>query len=317
MKRRLFNSEGWHTAARCGFRILASLTLVLVMVGINPSWSAQAAPANQGFTFIPNVVPSAEYVCTGQTMTFKVSILVQLYPRPGDTYPRFDEVQGSMVKAEVLDGDGSLTPDESYIGNPTTLNPNSVTFTFKAGDNPGRTRLGFKADISTFWRGSGRVIQNENTVTVGTDSYVDVRNCSYKVEMLFMEPMAGIGLITGTANEIGLEQISATQFNGGNDLNFSFNFRPGLGCPITAKIDTVILDYSADLAGETLYLNFSFPSLKGEITSTGCGDLPTTQSQSVVTPPGAGTVSVPSTGGVGVLSTPYWTYMFIVTKVSE
>jgi hypothetical protein len=321
MSGRLCMLEGWQKTmlhlTLSGFRILAALALVFVMAGVNPSWSAQAAPANEGFSLIMNVVPSAEYVCTGQKMTFKVSISVQINARPGDTSPRFDEIQGSMVNAEVLSGDGSITPDQSFIGNPSSLNPNSVSFTFTAGQNPGMTRLGFKADISAFWRGSGHVVQNQRTVTVGSGPYVDVRKCNYKVEMLFLEPMAGLGLISGTAEEIGLEQISDTQFNGGTDLNMAYNFSPGLGCPITGKIDTVILDYAADLTGETLYINFSFPSLKATITTTSCGDLPMTQSQSVETAPGSGTVTVPSTGGLGVLSTPYWTYMFIVTRVSE
>jgi hypothetical protein len=73
---------------RFGLRILAALALLLV--GANPSGSAQAAPGSGNFViFLVTAIPSADYVCTGDYIYFTVTISKQLISRPGDTGSRF------------------------------------------------------------------------------------------------------------------------------------------------------------------------------------------------------------------------------------
>jgi hypothetical protein len=299
---------------RTGQRIIAALALVFVMVGANPPWSVQAAPANDYLGFVMTAVPSAEYVCVGQSMTFDVKISRQLIPHPGDTGPKFDDVGGVLIEAAGAENLGRTVFYGTMASN--HLPPSVYYFEFKAGTKPGKSQIHFQAMVPASHGYTGQVT-NSGRVHVDTFVPVDVRKCGYNVEMLFLEPMYGYGLLTGTANQVYLEQTSATHFKGFTELDMAYNFSRGIGCPITGQISSVLLDYSADLAGDTLYLNFSFPSLKATVTLTSCGDLPTTTTNSIDTAAGAGTVSVPSRGGLGVLSTPYWTYMFIVTLVPE
>lgn len=321
MIRRFCTLEDRHATTmnltRGGLRILTALALAFVLGGADPSGSAQAAPAYSPYPFNMVVVPSALYVCENESMTFKVSIEVQLQNQPGDTSGRFRRVQGSMVNAELVAGGKSITPSQSFIGNPGSLDPYSVTFTFKAGNAAQITHLRFSAEISTFWYNNSPVLENGRTQSITKAVDIEIRKCSYKVEMLFQEPMPGMGLITGMAHEVRLNRVSDTHFSGDTIFYLTVNIRPGLGCPLTAEVLPVRLDYSADLAGDRLYLNVHFASFKGTVTMTSCGDLPTTQTLPIDTPPGSATVSVPSAGGLGVLSTPYWTYLFIVTRVNE
>jgi hypothetical protein len=313
--------EEWRKAGlhltRCGLRILTIAALTFVLIGATPADSAQAA--NYQFNMV--IIPSTKYVCENESMTFKVSIEIQLANEPGDTNARFRKVQGSMVNAEVAAGAKSITPSKSFIGDPGTFDPYSVTFTFNAGNAAQTTHLNFSTEISEFWYGNSPVRENCRTQRITKNVDIEIRKCSYKVEMLFMEPMYGFGLLSGIAKEVSLNQFrtqdSDNHFSGITDLNLIYNFKPGLGCPITGQISPVEFYYTGDLVGGRLYLNFSFPSLKATITLTSCGDLPTTTTQSVETHPGSGTVSVSSEGGLATLSTPYWTYMFIVTRVSQ
>jgi hypothetical protein len=298
----------------CGrVRMIAVMLLALTLAGASPSWSAQAAPTGLNFMLFLTAVPSATYVCTGQTMTFRVSISVLLVNRPGDTGPRFDNIQGSMVESEILYGSGTITPTESFIGNPTTSDPNSVTFTFTAGDIPERITVGFKADVSTFWRGSGHVIQNDRTVRVSAPINVDVRNCTYKVLMIFQQPVLWLGVITGTANEIKLTEDQSKHFTGVTDFNLNYNLYPNK-CGMKANMSPTKVEYQADLVDEKLYLTFKVVNIKGIITQQ-CEGGPPSQDVGVVGSPA--TVLLPAQGGVTTYSTPYWTYFIIVTREPE
>jgi hypothetical protein len=326
---RLCTSEGWHktklTLTRGGFRILAALALALTSAGANPSGSAQAAPiSNVDLQFFITVIPSADYVCVNESMTFKVKVWAVPIDAPliGPDEPGYDpdneifDLTNVDVHGEALDMSiGVIEPGSLRIGS-QSAHKFSAQFTFTAFGKPGETQVFFDSTIPRNRAGGIRTPGEGQTIYVYNDNTrVEVRNCSYKVEMLFQDYQTSA--LTGTAKEVSLNRVSDTHFSGTTYFNLTYNFKPGEGCPITSQISPVKVDYSADLAGEKLDLTVNYGSMKVTITATTCGDLPQTGSQSVETPPVSFTLSVPSKGGVGVLSSPYWRYLFIVTRESQ
>jgi hypothetical protein len=321
MNNRFRMLKGWHkTLLRLAWPVLrriAALGLALSLIGIKPSTSVLAAPRSIGYDeyFLVTAIPSTEYVCTGDFMYFTVSISKQLVSRAGDTGRRFGEIRDVTVSSTI--GDTSLVStidNELKIGSTAADSPTSVRFWFKAGDNPGQTFVIFESYISHYFGGIMQYGQDEIRVESPMQPVV-VRNCSYKIDMLFLEPMAGFGSITGTAKIVQLRQVAPKKFEGPTILSMNYNFEPGLGCPINGIIRDVVLKYTADLTDDKLYINFNFPGLDTKVTLTSCGDLPQTTTNKYLTQPGSGTVLVSSKGGATVLQTPYWTYLFIVTRV--
>ena len=329
MEGRLCTSEEGHKTkhpwTRDGFGILVTLAFTLTLLGANPSSLVHAAPAsNVDLQFFITVIPSADYVCVNESMTFKVKVWAVPIDAPliGPDEPGYDpdndifDLTNVNVHGEALDTSiGVIEPGSLRIGS-QSARTFSAQFTFTAFGNPGETEVFFNSSIPRNRAGGIRTPGEGQTIYVYNDNTrVEVRNCSYKVEMLFQDYQTSA--LTGTAEEVSLNRVSDTHFSGTTYFNLAYNFEPGMGCPITAEISPVKVVYSADLDGEKLDLTVNYGSMKATVTSTSCGDLPQTGSQSVETQPGSFTLSIPSKGGLGVLSSPYWRYLFIVTRVSE
>jgi hypothetical protein len=322
------NFEEWRKAGlhltRCCIRVLSILTLTFIAIGANPSSLVQAAHANGYFNFLPVIIPSAAYVCVDQTITLKVQILVQLNNEAGDTGVRFGEVRGSIVTADILAGGGSITPASGRLGDPRDLNPNSATFTFKAGGMPGSTKFLFHSRVSSFYLGNGPLQENanDNRDVVG-HAEIDVRRCSYKVNMLQVLSIAGVMQVIGTADEIELTADSATHFSGNTRLSFATQiFLQNLQCAvlggwkpggITLTVTNSNVTYTADLTGDTLYLTPAVQPYTATSIEKCSGFSFTTPSGNSSQPV---TLKFPSSGGVALIQSPRAVTTIIVERVS-
>lgn len=313
----------WHKSmqnlTRFGLRILAALALLLV--GANPSGSAQAAPGSPNFfTFLVNAIPSADYVCTGEYMYFTVSISKQLISRPGDTGSRLGEIRDVYVVPHIGDTDVISTIDTAVqIGSAAVNSPTSARLWFKAGLNPGRTTLQFSSDISHFFMGNyEQIYENAHDHAESPLLPIEVRDCGYKVLTIFQMPAGEFGMLTATTTEIQLDKVSRTHFVGTTDFPLAYSNLFVYGCWFKVLVELPMVAYSADLLGERgerLVLNFTVQKYK--ITSSATGVCDTGVSQSYETSPGTWPVIFPAEGGVRTYYTPYWTYLIIVTRVSE
>ena len=196
--------------------------LALLLAGSNLSMLAQAAPASDWYTFIMNAVPSANYVCVDQTMIFTVSISRLLTSQPGDTGPRFDNIQGVMVEAGVADEDiGQISPPLKWVG-ASSLKPDTAEFTFKAGKNPGRILVTFKSSFTEFWTASRQgAVTWAGGMNADQSAPVEVRYCGYKVNMILLQTIPEILQVTGTADEVKLNAVSDTKFSGRTNVKFA------------------------------------------------------------------------------------------------
>jgi hypothetical protein len=319
--------NGFHTFAglsktikilvRRGQRILSALMLSFILLGINPPRPAQAGVDSSYYEFVMIVVPSASYVCAGETITLSVSINRLLPSKVGDTGPTFDKISAVMVHATVDDENvGKMTSGEGVIGW-TRAKPDTAEFTFKAGDKPGTTRVSFGASFSQFWLASeGRMVNRGETMTVEPKFiYVEVRKCTYQVEMVFQEWMPGMGTLTGAVDSIRLNAEEPTKFTGSTNWKLVYNFTGWMKCAI-ATISPVVVDYNARLVEEDLYITFTIHTLDLFVSLARCSK--DGGSQSFTFNGGEMTVRLPRQGGIAVVKNmPYWHYIFIVTRISE
>jgi hypothetical protein len=322
MKNGVHIFSGLHKAAQelfqRGLRILAALTLSFILLGINPPRPAQAGVDSSYYEFVMIVVPSASYVCAGETMTLSVSINRLLPSKVGDTGPTFDKISAVMVHAAVDDENvGKMTSDKVVIGW-TRAKPDTAEFTFKAGDKPGTTHVSFGASFTGFWLASeGRMVNrgDSDTMTVSKFLDVEVRKCTYQVEMVFQEWMPGMGTLTGAVDSIRLNAEEPTKFTGSTNWKLVYNFTGWMKCAI-ATISPVVVDYNARLVEEDLYITFTIHTLDLFVSLARCSK--DGGSQSFTFNGGEMTVRLPRQGGIAVVKNmPYWHYIFIVTRISE
>ena len=318
MKRRFYALEGWReimqNLTRGGFRILAALALALTLLGANPSSLAQAAPAYAHYHFVMIAVPSAAYVCTGESMTFKVSISVQLESQPGDTAPNFGRIRGGWVFSERVSGEGVINPTSNLFTTPEEIAPDSANFSFSAGDSPGTTTLKFESFVSEFWLGAGNYMEEGKPELVSTTANIEVRKCGYKVLMSSQAPVPGIGLWIGSTIEHRLIETTPKHFGFETDWNVFYIDYNLWGCPFTGTITPDTVKYEAHVDKGRLYLDFTIQEFTETITAH-CKDGPAPIIYK--SPAGTGTVSVPSQGGVATYSTPGGGYLFVITRVSD
>jgi hypothetical protein len=281
---------------------------------MKPPRIAQAVVEGDWYTFLMVAVPSANYVCTGETMTLSISINRLLPSRPGDTNPTFDKISAVMVNAVVNDENvGKLTSNNAVIGW-TRAKPDTAEFTFKAGNNPGRTKIDFKSSFSEFWTAS-EGMKSWLPTTADRSAYVEVRKCTYKVDMIFQEWMPYMGTITGAVDSITLNAEEPTKFTGATNFKLAYNFLAPLKCVI-AQISPVNVDYKARLVEEDLYITFTIHTLNLTVNMNRCYKDGGISSYSFNG--GDMTVMLPRQGGIAVVKNlPYWHYIFIVTRVSE
>ena len=316
--------ENWHTTTqnltRRGVRIMATLALTFVMVGANPSSSAQAAPDNDGsFTFIMTAVPSAEYVCIGQTMDINVKISRLLDSQPGDTGPKFNDIQGVIPNVKPIDPSiGTIKITGKYF-NTKNHHVETTIFTFRASNNPGTTTIQFYADIPKYWDGNVLNYAPDFGYKAKRDLQIDVRNCTYKVLLITTAPVPGIGLWVASPEEIRLQETSSNQFSGTTHWNLIYNDFNTMGCPITGTSTPNNVEYKVHLNGERLYLDYTIDEFTATVTAH-CDDPEQGNPPPIIhaSPAGTGTVSVPSQGGgIEVPAGLGGSYLFIITRVSD
>jgi hypothetical protein len=319
MKKGFHIFSGLHKAAqeqlRRGIRILAALTLSFILLGINPPRPAQAGVDSSYYQFIMVASPSASYVCAGETITISVSINRLLPSRPGETAPTFDKISAVMVNAVVNHEEvGKLTSDSAVIGW-TRAKPDTAEFTFKAGDTPGRTSIVFQSSFSQFWTASQGEVRRAETMTANQQANVEVRKCTYQVEMVFQEWMPYMGTLTGAVDSIKLNAEEPTKFTGATNFKLAYNFLAPLKCMI-ATVTPVNVDYNARLVEEDLYMTFTIHTLNLTVNFNRCSKDGGIRSYSLNG--GDMTVKLPRQGGIAVVKNlPYWHYIFIVTRISE
>jgi hypothetical protein len=304
---RLCLLESWQKATqnliRRGVRIVAILALTFVLVGANPSSSAQAAPAIDNFDYVLIAIPLANPICTGQSTLIRVSLSRQLRFGLGDAAPVM--VSRAEVAALSNNNVGTITPDRMFIGHPSTFDPNSVLFRFTARDDPGVAEIRFRFILSSDLGG----------ITINKDFQFVVSKCSYKVLTILQAPLPPIGLITFTPDEIKLEETSSEHFSGATDLKIKYSDYNFLGCPLVLTVTPTMIEYKAHMDNDRLYLDFTIQKFTETVTAN-CGEgSPPPIIYDIAT--GTGTVNVPSQGGVTSYSTPLGPYLFIITRVSD
>ena len=185
MIKRLCMLESWHKIVRNlthrGVRIMTILALAFVLVGASPSSFVQAAPANKPVSFFIYAEPSAKYVCAGQSMTFRVSVVRNIGLRNDKN--NFGRISGVWIESKILDSSmGKITPDKN-IGTfgETDYEPDVVEFTFTAGKNPGTAFFNFKTSINGFWMGAGKLQKTPRPVLVEEPAQVEVRQCGFTI----------------------------------------------------------------------------------------------------------------------------------------
>jgi len=324
MHRRLSSFIGWRKTSQklthLGLRVLSILSLAFGFVGANPASDVQAAPDREGFTFVMNAVPSAKYVCTGESMTFKVSISIQLENQPGDTAPKFGHIRGAWIFADLVrgEGGGGISPSDSFFGSSEEIAPDSATFKFTADDYPGTKTLRFTSSVGEFWLGSGNYNQ-DTPQDISTTAKIEVRNCGYKVLLISIAPVPGMGLWVSSPKEIRLQETSSKQFSSSTDWNLIYNDFNTMGCPVTTKVTPNKVEYQAHLNGERLYLDYTIQEFTETVTIICPGpELGNPPPIIFTVPAGTGTVSVPSQGGViAVPAGLGGSHFFIITRVSD
>jgi hypothetical protein len=264
-------------------------------------------------------VPSAAYVCTGESITFKVSISVQLESQPGDTAPNFGRIRGGWVFSERVSGEGVINPTSNFFTSSEEIAPDSANFSFSADDSPGTTTVSFWSDVSEFWLGAGNYMEEGEPQHVSTTANIEVRKCGYKVLLITTAPAPPVGLWVASPDEIRLQETSSKQFSGSTHWKLIFNDFKTLGCPLTATSTPNNVEYKAHLNGQRLYLDYTIQEFTPTVTVK-CPDPeqgnPPPISYKV--PAGTGTVSVPSQGGViAVPAGLGGSFLFIITRVSD
>jgi len=316
---RLCTLKDWHkirqNLARRGIKILAIFVFASTLMGANPSSSVQAAPAYANYHFVMIAVPSAAYVCTGQTMTFKVGISVQLETQPGDTAPNFGHIRGGWVFADVESGDGKITPESNFFDSPEEIAPDSATFTFKAGENPGTTTLKFESFVSEFWYGTGNYMEEGEPQHVSTTSNIEVRKCRYSVEIIAQSTIAGLVNWVGTNDTTTMHAETDTHFTllTGYQITEHWLFDTAeVGCNLTATAAPTEVDFSGDLVNESFYLTFTLQ--KATMNREGGGGKNCGFSFSADFPGSTATVKFPTQGGVMPFPGTPWFGLIILTR---
>jgi len=284
---------------RRGVRILAILALTFVMVGANPSSSAQAAPAREGFTYVMTAVPSTEYICVGQTMDINVKISLLLVSQPGDTGPKFGDIHGVTPNVNPIDPSVGTIAISGTLLNPTNLQVETTIFTFRASKNPGTTTIQFYADIPPYWNGDEANYAISVGYHVKRDLQIEVRNCKYSVEIYFNSTVAGLVNWFGTNETTSMQAETDTHFTNltGYQITEHWLFDTNeVGCDLTAAAAPTEVSFSGDLVNESFYLTFTIQKATMNRAAGGgnnCGF-----SFSADFPGSTTTVKFPSQGGV-------------------
>ncbi|HEX7620720.1 MAG TPA: hypothetical protein VF359_05920 [Anaerolineales bacterium] len=299
----------------------------------NPSLSAHAAPVSDdggSFTFAMIAVPSAMYVCTGQTMTFSVTIYRQLIPQPGDTGLKFGNIQGVVPKVKPFDPNFGKIALTGSIVSPTNHKLETTEWTFTAGNNPGKMNIQFYADIPDYWMGNIENSHSGITYNVETNAPVDVRNCGYKVNIIFVGNIPDMLSWVASADEIRLTKDSETHFSGSAPyhqlekiLVHDHGYGPGIILcnkkPLklghwSGTISPTTVDYKADLAKDKLYLTVAIQQYINTATESCFGNSSTFGEGLSMTPT---VLFFPLQGGVEVIEGTYGTYMVIVDRMVD
>jgi len=266
---KLYTFSGRHTTALSlthgGLRILTALALALTLMGVNPSEYVQASPVgDEGdtFEFRMTAVPSATFVCVGQPLDIKVTISRFLVSQPGDTGPAFGIIQGVSPDVKPVDQSVGTIAISATIQNSTNNHPETTIYTFKASQNPGKTTINFFANIPIWWDGTRKYISETSQYHAERDLEIDVRKCTYKVNMVQKLSWQGLS-ITGVADQTLLRTDSDTHFSGGANHKTLAQFMvPDAVCPflgghttggISMKIENTTAEYTIDVAGDRLY----------------------------------------------------------------
>jgi hypothetical protein len=306
MIKRFCNFEVWNKTTlnltRGGLRILATLALVLLLVGADPAWSAQAAPASVDTEFEMTVEPSATYVCVNQKMTIRVSINIRTSNGPKRTRP--EKISGVEIASDLSGSgpDSKIEPDRMNLGF-DVYDPNVAEFIYTAPKKPGHPQIQFDSYIYQFTVGKKKTTLNKNQARFLTRTIdVDVRDCEYKTELIFQQNFMDVASVTGTGKEIRLKADSDTHFSGSADFQYAELITYYPGCEFTIAVAPTKVSASADLAGDTLNLTFTIQdtTVQGAQISSKCAQVSGT---------GAGfgrqvSGSLASKGGVATIADP-------------
>lgn len=315
MIRKFWTLGGWYQRTpdltQRRLRILAALALVLLFAGANPSVMAQAAPASASAQFVMVAMPSADYICVNESMTFSVYVY-RVFGSQTDAGFHQERLSGVAVDATVVDKSiGTITPDRQMTGF-NNYDAEGAQFTFQAGKKPGTTKIIFEGLINVFWA-DVLTLEQADQIYVDAPVQVEVRKCSYKAELIFNGYFPGILSWTGTGDETRLNADSDTHFSGTSDFLTAEQMLIELPCgSLTGTISPTTVDYSADLVGDMLNFTFTIQDTKHTVTESCRGF-----TGSADTGIRSASVTFPSQGGVITHSQPYAVFTIIVERVID
>lgn len=246
-------------ALRLPMKLLTLLTLAVLFAGALAPTTATAAPAREsvGFSMVVSDLPA--YVCTNGSLNIEVSIYRSITTPASGTSKRSITVQrvtGVAVDANVTPkGLGSLSPDRLMTGF-EVFAPGVADFTFKAGPKPGKVKLIFEGLVKNYWTGDGAVEVPSNPIYTSKILDLEVRKCKYKVGMTLNGGVGGFVFWTGAGDEAVLEPESETHFSGTAPFYVTEDWSVP-SCSITGTVNVSPIRYTADLAGDSLAVNFT------------------------------------------------------------
>lgn len=299
--------------SRRGFRILAMLVLVFTLIGASPSRVAQATPVIGRIRFDMNVKPSKMVVCVNESIPIRVSVHRIASSRPGSgTNDR--RVSGVGIKATSADMSmGTITPNRLVVGD-FYSEPGVAEFTFKAGENPGTAYLYFEGTVNNYWYFPTDVLLNAGGYHVARPLQLEVKKCTYKINVMFQEEFPNVMAWTGWADPIRLTADSPTQFSGTTAFFYSQRLLLQMPtCNLSISVMPTTINYQADLVGDWLNFSITIQNTTNTVTAPcvgamGMGELGTRMIDD----------SVPEGGGVVThQDPPYGVFTIYVVKLNE
>jgi hypothetical protein len=203
--------------------VILALALVLIIGTVNPTPSAQAAPAGStelSFFMLANKEGGSKPVCVGELVTIEVLVLRLKVVNGVSEAP--EAITGISVNGVVDNPNiGQISPSENTTIRASAIYPGAADFVFTA-EKPGETIVAFSGMIvhpgwfGTNWGGSSQIVSDQVSVKVIP--------CKFKVEATSRWNNNVGGIYLAMMDEIVLRADAEGRYSGSANVNWIGTF---------------------------------------------------------------------------------------------
>jgi hypothetical protein len=203
--------------------VILALALVLIIGTVNPTPSAQAAPAGStelSFFMLANKEGGSKPVCVGELVTIEVLVLRLKVVNGVSEAP--EAITGISVNGVVDNPNiGQISPSENTTIWASAIYPGAADFVFTA-EKPGETIVAFSGMIvhpgwfGTNWGGSSQIVSDQVSVKVIP--------CKFKVEATSRWNNNVGGIYLAMMDEIVLRADAEGRYSGSANVNWIGTF---------------------------------------------------------------------------------------------